>query len=593
MSRRTTAFAAIWLSLACLLPPAHADKTYAGWVIPEVLTVRSGPGSDRRAIGTVARGQKVYVTAFADGWCWGKVPTGQWGWVAEKFLQFSADEGRAIARSAGASSPGPTSGSGETGSPAWVKASGANVRAGPGTHYPSYGTRPQGTKVFVRGRRGEWATVKTPGGSGWILSKLLTDDVTTGQKLAGTAPPSTGKPAPTIKAFVEGSNVYLRSGPNVRYDARAVLQKGQTLYVFQKKPGWVKARVHGGTAGWVYADYVKYTDDNGGAGHGSGTATMPPVIQDFPSPTRLYTGGTNLDDVPAWVDEDGARVRYGPGLDSDVKASLDRGTKVSVTDISGHWCKVRLPSGSYGWMAGYVLDFDGPGQEIEVEEGGRTVEVKVGWVARPEVNLRAGPGTGADVIGKARLSTQVVILDKKGDWYKVGLDGGREAWVSSDLVDTREERQVRMARRESVSGEAPPPSGAYATASGDGGELGSRIVEVAMSRLHCPYRWAHSGEGNAFDCSGLTSWVHRQFGIEISRGVVEQYRQGVPVSRGELARGDCVFFGGTYRDGISHVGIYLGDGKFIHAANPRSGVKISALGESYYASRYAGARRMR
>jgi len=592
MSRRATAFAAIWLSLACLLPCAQAAKTYPGWVIPEVLTVRSGPGGDRRAIGSVTRGQKVCVIAFSDGWCWGKLPNGQWGWVAEKFLQFSADEGRAIARSAGTSSSGSTSGNGETGSPAWVKASGANVRAGPGTHYPSYGTRLQGTKVFVLGHRGDWAKVKTPGGSGWVLSKLLTDDVSTGQKLAGPAPPSSGKPTPTQKAFVKGSNVYLRSGPNVRYDARAVLQKGQALYVFQTKPGWAKARVHGGTVGWVYADYIKYSDDSS-SGHGSGTATMPPVIQDFPSPTRQYTGGMNLDDVPAWVDEDGARVRYAPGLDSDVRASLDRGTKVTVTDISGHWCKVRLPSGSYGWMAGYILDFDGPGQEIEVAEGGRTVEVKVGWVARPEVNLRAGPGTDADVIGKAKLSTQVVILGKKGDWYKVGLDGGREAWVSSDLVDTREERQVRMARRESVSGEAPPPSEAYAAASGQGDELGPKIVEMAMSREHCPYRWAHSGEDNAFDCSGLTSWVHRQFGIRISRGVVEQYRQGVPVSRDDLAPGDCVFFAGTCREGISHVGIYIGDGRFIHAANPRSGVKVSTLDEGYYASRYAGARRMR
>ncbi len=591
MSRRTTAFAAIGLFLACLTPRADAAKTYTGWVIPEVLTVRSGPGADRRAIGSVARGQKVYVTAFSEGWCWGRLPNGQWGWMAEKFLQFSADEGRVIAKSAGTTSSGSSSSSSQSGSSAWVKASGANVRAGPGTHYPSYGTRPQGTKVYVIGRRGEWAKVKTPGGCGWILATLLTDDVATGQELAGATSQSSGKPTPTAKAFVDGDNVYLRSGPNVRYDPRAVLQKGQTLYVFQKEPGWVKARVHGGTTGWVYADYVKFSD--GGSGHGSGTATMPPVIENFPSPMRQYTGGTSLQDVPAWVDEDGARVRYTPGLDSDIKASVDRGTKVTVTDIKGHWCKVRLPSGSYGWMAGYILDFDGPGQEIEATEGGKTVEVKVGWVARPEVNLRSGPGTDADIIGKARLSTQVVVLDQKDNWYKVGLDGGREAWVCSDLVDTREERQVRMARRGSVSGEAAPPSEAYATTSGGGDDLGSKIVEIAMSRLGCDYRWAHSGEGNAFDCSGLTSWVHRQFGIRISRGVVEQYRQGVPVSRNELAPGDCVFFAGTHRSGISHVGIYVGDGRFVHASNPRSGVKVSNLDDSYYASRYAGARRMR
>jgi cell wall-associated NlpC family hydrolase len=592
MGTRTTAWAAFWLSVVLFAPRAEAAKVYPGWVIPEVLTVRSGAGTDKPAIATLERGQKVYVTVFADGWCRAKLPNGGWGWVAEKFVQFSAEHGRALAKSAGTTSGASSGGHSESGSPAWVKASGANVRAGPGTHYASYGTRPSGTKVYVIGRRGDWAKVKTPGGCGWILARLLTDDVGTGQKLAGTAP-SSGGSRPTLKGFVNGGTVYLRSGPSTRYDARAMLQKGQTLYVVQKKGQWLKAHVHGGTTGWVYADLVKYSDDAGSGSGASGRATTPPLIADpdFPSPTRQYVGGAELSDLPAWVDDNGARVRYGPSLDTEVKATLDRGTPVTVTDIKGHWCKVRLANGSYGWMAGYVLDFDGPGREIETDQGGRTVEVKVGWVARPEVNLRAGPSTGQDVIGKANLSTQVVILEQKGDWYRVGLDGGREAWVNSDLIDTREERQARMARRGSVTGTDPTPSMAYASVAAD--DLGGKIVETAMSRLGAPYRWAHSGEDGAYDCSGYTSWVHRQFGIEISRGVCEQYRQGVPVSRGELAAGDCVFFAGTIRSGISHVGIYIGDGKFIHAANRRSGVKISTLDESYYSSRYAGARRMR
>ncbi len=591
MKKATTAFAAIWLAIAWLTPQATADKVYPGWVIPETLAVRSGPASDRQAVGCVRRGQKVYVTVFSNGWCKAKLPSGEWGWLAEKYLQFSADDGRAIAKSAGAPPSAPASSGSSDPSPAWVKASGANVRAGPGTQYPSYGTRPQGTKLYVLARKGDWAKVKSPGGTGWVLCSLLTDDSGTGRKLAGAPPPSTSSSSGQVaKAYVNGGVVYLRSGPSARYDARAVLQKGQILYVVQKQGGWLRARVHDGSAGWVYADYVKY-DNTSGSGAGSHTA-MPSPIEGFPSPTRQYTGGMQLSDVPAWVEEDGARVRYDAGLDSDVKMSLDRGTKVTVTDIKGHWCKVRLPNGSYGWMAGYVLDFAGPGREIGVQEGGKTVEVKVGWIARPEVNLRNGPGTDSEIIGKAKLSTQVVVLEKKGDWYRVGLDGGREAWASSDLIDTREQRQVRAAARESVSGDNPEPSHTYTPMAG-GDDLGCKIVALAETRTGSPYMWAHSGEDGGFDCSGFTSWVHRQFGISISRGVVEQYRQGTPVSRGELAPGDCVFFAGTCQAGISHVGIYIGNGNFIHAANPSCGVKISSLDEDYYASRYAGGRRMR
>jgi cell wall-associated NlpC family hydrolase len=388
--------------------------------------------------------------------------------------------------------------------------------------------------------------------------------------------------------------LYLRAGPGVRYDYRAVLQRGQTLYVQGTKGEWVKVRVHGGHEGWVHSDYVKYA-----AGEASerpptgGPPPMPPpLITDFPSPTRTYTGGTRLTEITAWTDTD-ANVRYGAGEDYDVKVVLERGCKVTVTDISGQWCKVRLPDGSYGWMAGYVLDYDGPGNDITVDESGQAVEVKVGWVTRPEVNLRAGPGTDTEIVGNAPLNTSVVILGQQDDWYKVGLDGGRQAWVQSDLVDTREQRQARLARRDLVTGARGAVEGAFSAASSAASSLGNEIVQIARALNGRPYRYAHSGEGGAFDCSGFTSYVYRQKGIDISRSCVAQFRQGTPVSRSELTPGDCVFFRNTHRSGISHVGIYVGGGQFIHASNPRSGVKVDSLDSSYYGPKYAGARRMR
>ncbi|MGQ9731694.1 MAG: C40 family peptidase [Candidatus Zipacnadales bacterium] len=653
-----------------------AAKVFPGWVIPEVLNVRSGPAENRPIIGQVRRGDKVYVTAFVDGWCYAKLPDGRRGYVMEKFVQFSAAEGKKLEAAASRSdqsvstSPAPVS---EATHPAWIKVEQAQIRSGPGTNYSSYGTRPLGTKVFVVGRQGDWAKVKTPGGFGWIRADLLTDHVPTGQQLAAEAGQPTSSNNGTVtedthpawikveearirsgpglnykiygtrsqgtkvfvvdrqgdwakvktpggygwilaelltdhvptgqqlaasrqpndagavaKAFASGDRLYLRAGPGTRYDYRAVLRKGQTLYVTDKKGDWVKVRVHGGHEGWVYADYVKYAE--GSSARGS-KATPPPTMADFPSPTRQYTGGFSLTEMPAWTDTR-ANVRYGPGVDYDTKVVLDRGTQVTVTDINGHWCKVRLPDGSYGWMAGYVLDYDGPSSEITATEGGETVEVKVGWIARTDVNLRAGPGMDASVIGKAKLSTQVVILDQQGDWYKVGLDGGKEAWVHSGLVDTREQRQLRVARRDHVSG-VRSATGAYLSRTLEGSGLGAEIVCDAMNYLGSPYRYAHSGEGGAFDCSGFTSFLYRKQGINISRSCAQQFRQGTPVSRSELQPGDCVFFRGTSRSGISHVGIYIGNGEFIHASNPRSGVKIDRLDSSYYAPRYAGARRMR
>jgi cell wall-associated NlpC family hydrolase len=117
----------------------------------------------------------------------------------------------------------------------------------------------------------------------------------------------------------------------------------------------------------------------------------------------------------------------------------------------------------------------------------------------------------------------------------------------------------------------------------------SSVTAYANKYLGRKYIWGASGP-NAFDCSGFTMYVFRQFGINLPHQSGSQYKYGKAVSKGSLASGDLVFFN-TYGS-ISHVGIYIGGGKFIHASNSRTGVTISSLSEGYYASRYVGAKRI-
>ncbi len=568
--------------------PAASSATPA-WVKVDEARIRSGPGLSHEIYGKRGKGTKVYVLGRQGDWVKVRTPGG-FGWIHYELLTDNVKAGQALAREAGLSAPAAPSPTTGDGNAAWIKTEEARVRSGPGLQHDIYGTRTIGTKVFVVGREGEWAKVKTPGGYGWIRPDLLTDHVPTGRELAQRSGASTS--GAVKKAYASGDNLYLREGPGVQHGYRAVLDKGQTIYVTEQKGDWCRVHVKGGNWGWVYAGYVKY--DGSGSAHSAGgrpQASPPPVISDFPSPTRQYSGGATLSEATAWVDENRANVRLGPSAEQDVRMLLDRGTKVAVTDVDGHWCKVRLPDGTYGWMAGWVLDFDGPGDEIMANEGGKTVEVKVGWIARSDINLRAGPSTDHDVIGQAALSTEVVILEQQDDWYRVGLDGGREAWVKSSLVDTREQRRERVAQKSYLMGSPGAAPGAWGNGGGSG--TGADLVSIAMQRLGDRYVRGTSGEGGSFDCSGFTSWVHRQKGIRISRSSIAQYRQGAPISRGNLQKGDCVFFRNTYRAGISHVGIYLGDGRFIHAANSRRGVVIDHLNDNYYAPRYAGAKRMR
>lgn len=115
-----------------------------------------------------------------------------------------------------------------------------------------------------------------------------------------------------------------------------------------------------------------------------------------------------------------------------------------------------------------------------------------------------------------------------------------------------------------------------------------KLIAVGKSKLGSPYVFGSSGP-NSFDCSGFTSYVFAQAGISLPRVASSQAYDGKRVSKANLQKGDLVFFN-TF-GGISHVGIYIGSGNFIHASSYNSGVTISNLNDGYYGPRYVTAAR--
>lgn len=114
------------------------------------------------------------------------------------------------------------------------------------------------------------------------------------------------------------------------------------------------------------------------------------------------------------------------------------------------------------------------------------------------------------------------------------------------------------------------------------------IIRNAQSLIGIPYVFGGTTT-KGFDCSGFTQYVYKGSGIELPRTSYTQYGSGAAVKKDQLQSGDLVFFS-TYDQGASHVGIYIGGGSFIHAAS--AGIKITSLSDSYYSSRYIGARRV-
>jgi cell wall-associated NlpC family hydrolase len=139
---------------------------------------------------------------------------------------------------------------------------------------------------------------------------------------------------------------------------------------------------------------------------------------------------------------------------------------------------------------------------------------------------------------------------------------------------------------------APPPAPAPAPApepvTGSGG---GTIVANAMKYLG--YRYVFGGTSpRGFDCSGFVYYIHNISGDPVGRGMWQQYNGGAHVPMSQLRPGDTVFFANTYIAGLSHDGIYLGNGQFIHASDESTGVTISSLYSSYWQAHYVGATRL-
>ena len=120
--------------------------------------------------------------------------------------------------------------------------------------------------------------------------------------------------------------------------------------------------------------------------------------------------------------------------------------------------------------------------------------------------------------------------------------------------------------------------------------LRGELVTTARTFIGLPYRWGGDSLEEGFDCSGLTMAVYHLNGLNLPRSAAEQYLAGAPVEQNRLLQGDLVFFATSGRRKVSHVGVYAGDGKFIHAPGVGKTIRTDTLVDRYYAARYVGAR---
>lgn len=237
---------------------------------------------------------------------------------------------------------------------------------------------------------------------------------------------------------------------------------------------------------------------------------------------------------------------------------------------------------------------------------------KTAYISTDTARVRAS--AGGKILGNLDLNDEITIVGEDGDWYKITCSDFSEGYVSKKLVSTQrvssrssnEERAQEVAQEtpqpeapvitpepEPVPEPAPAPTPAPAPEPAPApSNKGSEVVAYAKGFLGCRYISGGTSP-NGFDCSGFTQYVFSHFGYSIARVASAQNSNGTAVDRSNLQPGDIVVFLDYGKSRIGHVGIYIGDGNFIHAANPSRGVVIDNLNSnSYYNQRYVSARRI-
>ena len=263
------------------------------------------------------------------------------------------------------------------------------------------------------------------------------------------------------------------------------------------------------------------------------------------------------------VESNGLRLRAKPNTDAEILATAAYGDQVVIIRKVDDWYLV-----DYNLLIGYVHS-----DYVSVKER-ENIELGYGVVEDSAVNLRAKPDPNSDRLATLNLGDTAYIIGFNCGWYKVQYEG-QTGYIRSDLLALTEAPKTNS---QAVVGKAPVVV-----------TLGDQVVSYAYNYLGVPYVWGGTSP-DGFDCSGFTKYVYKQMGVTLNRTAAQQLKNGTSVT--SLQPGDLVFFNNTYATSAaaSHVGIYIGNNQFIHAAN--GGVKITSMDQEYYAARYIGARRV-
>ena len=425
------------IALATLaMIPMTANNAYAsniGTVTASSLNVRSGPSTSYTVVTTVKKNDKVNILQSSNGWYKIETSSGKQGWVSSSYI------------SASNSNTNNSTNNNTQSNIAIVNTHGLNFRNGAGTSYSIIKVLNKGEKVEVISESNGWSKVKHDSRLGYVASQYI-DKATTNY---------------TIKEVnTDGLNV--RTGPSTSYATIGKLNKGTRVEVISESAGWSKINYNNKTA-YVSSGYLKAVS----------TSTPDTKPEDT---TQQYK------EIKV-VNTDGLNVRKGPSTSYESIGKIDKGTSVEVISESDGWSKINYKN-TTAYVATRYLDKKSTNTEDTTQQ---YKEIKV--VNTDGLNVRKGPSTSYESIGKIDKGTSVEVISESDGWSKINYKN-TTAYVATRYLD-------KISSNEQV----PPVVGGESTENVSGATIYYKALNYTLqNHIDAQYKKALEG-GNVISSS--------------------------------------------------------------------------------------------
>lgn len=409
--------------------------------------------------------------------------------------------------------------------------------------------------------------------------------------------------ASTGKVYNTSQGLVLRGEASKTSAPLATVPNDKEFEILENLGEWYKVNVDG-KEGYLFAEYVKVVEE-------APVEEQPennnnPVENNNPNTTKTET-----------------KIYKLPLITSSNIGTIPANTELNIEKTLNNWAYVSYNNVT-GWIRTYNYNADttetqepettpAEPEETPVEtpettptnqpEENTDLSFTKGYINSSSVNVRKGPSTDTEIVTTLILNTGVTITAQTGDWYKVTY-GDYTGYIYKPLISetpTVTNRGNAVRQPATTEAQAPTEDEEQKTTDSANNEIptvpsnsaaGDQIVSFARQYLGYRYVYGGTTPSTGFDCSGFIYYIYKSCGYSISRSLSAQANTGTAVSKSELQAGDIVFFNNTSSGALGHVGIYIGNGTMIHAANSKRGVVTDTINSGYYNTYYYTARRI-